>query len=396
MMSKAAPVVSLPDPSAIERQNPDHAFAVFSRVSAQLSDSYNLLEDRVSELTQALAQAGAQRMAELAEKERLASRLQQVMAVLPGGVVIIDEHGLVTEANPAAIALLGSHLQGRLWRDVICEAFAPRWDDGHEVSLKDGRRLSIATRSLGDEPGQLMLLTDLTETRQLQDQLARHERLSALGRMVASVAHQIRTPLTSAMLYASHLQTPVLEEGLRQRFASRLHERLHELNHQVRDMLLFAKGELPLTDRLSALALFEAFSGAALSRTHGLALRWQCDVQEGAVVCNRDTLIGALLNVLENALQAGEPIARIKVHFYRRHDQLRLCISDAGPGMAASTLARLGEPFFTTKGNGTGLGVPVVVSVIRAHGGSVQWRSRLGRGTCVLVTLPLLKGAINE
>jgi two-component system sensor histidine kinase FlrB len=396
MMSKAAPLRPPLDPDASERQNLDQAFAVFNRVSAQLSDSYNLLEGRVSELTLELAQAGAQRMAELAEKERLASRLQQVMAVLPGGVVIIDEQGLVTEANPAAVALLGPHLHGRLWREVIFEAFAPRRDDGHEISLKDGRRLSIATRSLGDEPGQLLLLTDLTETRQLQDQLARHERLSALGRMVASVAHQIRTPLTSAMLYASHLQAPTLEEGLRQRFAGRLHERLHELNHQVRDMLLFAKGELPLTDRLSPMALFEAFNNAAQSRTHGVTVRWQCDVQEGDVLCNRDTLVGAFLNLLENALQASEPIARIKVHLYKRHDRLRLCISDAGPGMAASTLARLGEPFFTTKSTGTGLGVAVVVSVIRAHSGSVQWRSRPGRGTCALVTLPLLEGALNE
>lgn len=90
-----------------------------------------------------------------------------------------------------------------------------------------------------------MLLTDLTETRQLQEQLARHERLSALGRMVASLAHQIRTPLSAAMLYAGHLQEGVLPAKTRQRFAGRLKDRLHELEHQVRDMLVFARGELP-------------------------------------------------------------------------------------------------------------------------------------------------------
>src|SRR3990167_8136157 len=129
--------------------------------------------------------------------------------------------------------------------------FAPREDDGHEISLKDGRRLAMATRSLNGEPGQLILLTDLTETRRLQEQLSRHERLSALGRMVASLAHQIRTPLSAALLYASHLTEQVLPVDQQQRFASRLKERLHELEHQVRDMLVFARGDLPLPDRLT-------------------------------------------------------------------------------------------------------------------------------------------------
>ncbi|MFX5472275.1 PAS domain-containing sensor histidine kinase, partial [Acinetobacter baumannii] len=92
-------------------------------------------------------------------------------------------------------------LVGMLWREVIARCFAPREDDGHEISLRDGRRLSIATRSLNGEPGQLILLNDLTDPRRPQEQLARHERLSALGRMVASLAHQIRTPLSAALLY---------------------------------------------------------------------------------------------------------------------------------------------------------------------------------------------------
>ena len=143
----------------------------------------------------------AQRMQELAEKERLANRLQSLLDLLPGGVIVIDGQGVVREANPVARNLLGQPLVGMLWRQVIARNFAPREDDGHEISLKDGRRLSIATRSLHAEPGQLVLLTDLTETRRLQDQLSRHERLSALGRMVASLAHQIRTPLSAACCY---------------------------------------------------------------------------------------------------------------------------------------------------------------------------------------------------
>lgn len=368
----------------------EQAFALFNQMSTQLSTSYSMLEARVTELKGQLALVSAQRMQELAEKERLAHRLQSLLDLLPGGVIVIDGQGVVREANPVARNLLGQPLVGMLWRQVIARNFAPREDDGHEISLKDGRRLSIATRSLHAEPGQLVLLTDLTETRRLQDQLSRHERLSALGRMVASLAHQIRTPLSAALLYASHLTEQVLPVEQQQRFAGRLKERLHELEHQVRDMLIFARGELPLPDRLAPKALFDALRSAAEPHVLDMQVRWQCDSRVGELLCNRDTLVGTVLNLIENAIQAAGREARLKIHLYQRGETLRLCISDNGPGIDSATLARLGEPFFTTKTTGTGLGLAVVKAVARAHQGDVQLRSRPGRGTCAILTLPLL------
>jgi two-component system sensor histidine kinase FlrB len=393
-ISSASNIVG--QPSSVEqasRQGLEQAFQLFNQMSSQLTDSYSLLEARVTELKGELAVVSAQRMQELAEKERLANRLQNLLDLLPGGVIVIDGHGLVREANPAAIDLLGSPLEGELWRHVIARCFAPREDDGHEISLKNGRRLSISTRSLDAEPGQLVLLNDLTETRHLQDQLARHERLSSLGRMVASLAHQIRTPLSAALLYASHLTEQQLPVETQQRFAGRLKERLHELEHQVRDMLVFARGELPLTDRISPNALMQSLQAAALTHVQDLPIRWQCDSHAGELLCNRDTLVGAVLNLIENAIQASAGEARLKVHCYTRGNTLRLCVSDSGSGIEPTVLARLGEPFFTTKVTGTGLGLTVVKAVARAHQGELTLRSRVGRGTCAQVSLPLFSAA---
>ena len=404
-MPQSAPQSSVPDLAghamslAVQPLNPveqasreglEQAFSLFSQMSTQLTDSYSLLEARVTELKGELAVVSAQRMAELAEKERLANRLQNLLDLLPGGVIVIDDRGRVREANPAACELLGLPLEGELWRHVITRCFAPREDDGHEISLIDGRRLSISTRSLDAEPGQLVLLNDLTETRRLQDQLARHERLSSLGRMVASLAHQIRTPLSAALIYASHLTEQQLPVETQQRFAGRLKERLHELEHQVRDMLVFARGELPLTDRIAPKALMQALQAAAQPHVEGIAMRWQCDIHDGELLCNRDTLVGALLNLIENALQAGTAQVRLKVHVYARGNTLRLCVSDSGSGIEPRVLERLGEPFFTTKATGTGLGLAVVKAVVRAHQGQLQLHSRRGRGTCALLSLPLL------
>ncbi|EPF67518.1 MULTISPECIES: sensor histidine kinase [Pseudomonas] len=389
-LTSALSVQAQYSPELESRQGLEQAFSLFNQMSAQLTNSYGVLEARVTELKGELAHAGAQRLQELAEKERLANRLQNLLDLLPGGVIVIDGMGVVREANPAAIDLLGQPLLGMLWRHVISRCFAPREDDGHEVSLKDGRRLSIATRSLDAEPGQLVLINDLTETRHLQEQLARHERLSSLGRMVASLAHQIRTPLSAAMIYASHLTERELPVETQQRFAARLKDRLHELEHQVRDMLVFARGELPLTDRLTPGALFQALQNAAATHVQGLAVRWQCDSIDGELLCNRDTLVGALLNLIENAVQASAGRTLLKVHAYSRGNELRICFSDNGSGIDKAGLARIGEPFFTTKTTGTGLGLAVVTAVSRAHQGRVHYLSRVGRGTCAIISLPLI------
>ena len=130
-------------PSSVElasRLGLEQAFALFNQMSSQLTDSYSMLEARVTELKGELAVVSAQRMQELAEKERLANRLQNLLDLLPGGVIVIDAQGIVREANPAACELLGLPLEGELWRHVIARCFAPREDDGHEISLKNGRQ----------------------------------------------------------------------------------------------------------------------------------------------------------------------------------------------------------------------------------------------------------------
>lgn len=371
------------------------AYELFRQMSGQLSGSYALLQEQVSTLQAQLDQVHAQRHRELAEKACLASRLQNLLDLLPGGVVVLDGNGVVREANPAARELLGEPLEGQLWRDLIRDRFAPRDDDYHEVSLRSGRRVSLATRSLLGEPGQIILINDQTETRQLQSQLARHERLSALGRMVASLAHQIRTPLSTAMLYASHLHDQDLPAAQRQRFGERLSGRLKAMEHQVRDMLLFAKGDLPLEDRVSVEQLFDALQVDAgpLVEANAAACRWDNRCPQGLTLkCNRDTLVGAVTNLIDNAIQAGGDAARLKVCARLIEGQLSLSVVDTGCGMDAEQRAQIGEPFYTTRAQGTGLGVSVVKSVARAHGGAFYLRSKAGWGTSAELLLPVQQG----
>ncbi|MCP5358189.1 MAG: PAS domain-containing protein [Pseudomonadales bacterium] len=347
------------------------AFRAFNELSSELSAAYELLQARVGELTREVEQANNQRLKEISEKERIASRLENLLQLLPGGVIVLNSAGQVSDCNAAAVELLGEPLKGLYWRDIIRERFAPRLDDGHEISLRNGKRVSLATRSLNDEPGQIILLTDQTETRQLQQNLSRHQRLSAMGKMVSSLAHQIRTPLSAAMLYAGQLQNPQLTREQTSRFTDKIMSRLHNMERQVKDMLIFARGDAVLDETISIEALFDELQIASevLTRS-GFECQWHTDCPQALIRCNRESLIGAMLNLIENALQAAGEDARLQIHAQLTETgEIRLWVQDNGPGIPEALRNQITEAFFTTRAQGTGLGLSVAQVVAKAHKG---------------------------
>lgn len=367
------------------------ALDLFNQMSQQITDSYRTLESRVNQLSGELSAESQQRQVELEQKEELADRLSTLLHALPAGVVVLDSQGVVTQTNPAAITLLGEPLDGERWVDVIRRCFAPRRDDGHEVSLKDGRRVSIEIRTMENQPGQLILLTDLTETRHLQAQLAHAQRLSAMGKMVASLAHQIRTPLSAAILYGGHLSQDDLDEEMRQRCASRLMSRLTHLEQQVRDMLIFARGETRLAEELSASALVQALLSAldGLKLPSGVAVELDSQADDEALMCNRDALVGACTNLVNNSVEAGA--TNVTVAIASANGELVVRITDNGPGFSPEQATQLLEAFYTTKSHGTGLGLAVVQAVVKAHQGRFAIEAPSDGGAVATISLPLLR-----
>lgn len=374
----------------------EQSFQLFNQVSAQLSETYRELEARVATLSAELDQARAQGRDQGDEKRRVADRFHTLLKALPAGAVVLDGAGRVQECNPAAEDLLGEPLCGESWVEVIKRAFAPRLGEVHEVSLRDGRLVSISTQPLGEEPGQIVLLHDVTEARALQERLNRHKRLSAMGEMAASLAHQIRTPMSAATLYASQLKNARLDEAGRVRFAGKVLASLNHLESMVNDMLIFAKGgsagddDIELGELLGE--LYESMEAALTQANAELSI--DQPVNRVCLRGNRQALLGALQNLINNAIQACDKDARL--HIGLAHARARaeapgvlLSVSDNGPGIAADVRERLFEPFFTTRSRGTGLGLAVVQAVARAHDGAVWVESEPGQGATFTLFLPV-------
>lgn len=374
-----------------QREQLEDAFQVFNQVSGELVDSYHQLQKQVTRLTSELSASRSQRLQELAEKESLANRLSGLLETLPAAVVVLDGEGLISQFNPAALELLPGIALGDAWQALYQGSFRAG-QQGHEQWLESGRLVSITRRSLGSESGAIVLLLEMTGTRQLQERIARRQRLSVMGEMSAQLAHQIRTPLSSALLYTSHLSRDDLSAAQRERFSQRCLERLHHMESQVNDMLAFARGgqfeSAPII--LSELfdELLESLETPCLA--HHATLETDFTIAADATIHgNQAALLGALNNLAINAFQQDGAIRlRIEANSDRQHLLIRF--QDNGPGIPESEQERIFDPFFTTRPDGTGLGLAVVQSVVLGHQGKMTVSNRSAGGACFSIQLPLL------
>jgi two-component system sensor histidine kinase FlrB len=365
------------------------AFTSVQGAYFDLAESHQHLESWLAELAQRHTAAEA-------ALGRAESRITNLLQAMPAAVVILDSEGRVREFNDAARELLVELESGKAWLDVVAASFAPQWDDGHDITLKCGRRVNLSTQPLHGEPGQIVLLKDVTETRGLQDELNRHRRLASMGEMAAALAHQVRTPLASAILYLSNVRLGRGDEALRQKCIDQAMDRLQHLERLVADMLLFARGgafdaaEVTLSDLLRELAndgggALDAFRIEVLDTTGSARVRG-----------NRDALASALHNLIDNARQACGGNGSMMIEAVTEGSEMAvLRFTDDGPGIPPNLRETIFEPFFTTRMGGSGLGLAVTQAVVRAHGGEITLESPNGTGTTFVVRLPL-QGASEE
>lgn len=389
-MSASIPVPAadapLPDAKAVELQR---AFDLFNQVSAELTQAYAALQQKVASLTEELALANGELRRQYEEKQALSERLGLLLDALPAGVVVLDGSGRITEVNPVARQMLGEQLVGMHWGDVARARLEPTVTLG-EWQL-GGRRLSLAESPLDSAGGKLLLLHDISQAHQMKAELERNQRLAAMGEMAASLAHQLRTPLATALLYAGNLAQPQLADEARCRFADKAVSQLRRLERLIQDVLLFAKGESIGRD---VIPVGELLAEAAqtlepLLKEHGVWLELDDRCPDSLIVGGRKPLFGALVALLENALQVSEPGGRIRLSAWRETGEVRLVVADEGPGIPEEMQRRIFEPFFTTRSHGTGLGLSIALGVARAHGGRLEVNSGPGQGTEFVLTLPV-------
>jgi two-component system, sensor histidine kinase FlrB len=374
----------------------ESAFMLFNQLSEELTGSYRQLQIQVLELSEELSAARSERMVQLAEKERLADRLERLLETLPAAVIVLDGEDCIREFNPAAQRLLGGFTAGIRWSELLQSLALSGGMSGNELRLKSGRLLTLTSSQLEQTPGRILVMLDITETRRLQERLNRRERLTAMGEMSAQLAHQMRTPLSTALLYTSHLAADQLDPAKRRQFTAKLRDRLQHMERQIHDILMFARGAEAGESVVSLGELLQTFVAMTEQSDDGASVRMMLDDRSedaAQMIGRQDALQGLLGNLLENAIQHGASEIALKLAV---SDEIELDFADNGSGIPASLRRQVFDPFFTTRSGGTGLGLAVVQNLVLSHGGEIQVSRASSGGACFHIRFPLAQGLVEE
>lgn len=252
------------------------------------------------------------------------------------------------------------------------------------------QQVTSLTRELGVAQTERSRLLD--EIQSLQEEVAHSRRLSTMGQMTARLAHQIRTPLSTALLYASQLAQSKLPIQQHDCFVERLLTGLRHLDHMVNDMLVFARDNRPYAaENIFLPDVLEQVRQTLLPQLEAQHAHWAVDTTGEIPVIGgqREVLVSVLSNLAGNALNAGGD--RVQLHWSIKVDQsqLLLVLEDNGPGIPETLHEQIFDPFFTTRANGTGLGLAVVHAVVTAHHGTVELDPSCTEGARFVVRLPV-------
>ena len=363
-----------------------------------------LLEGLVSQASIALESA---RLVDLHDDGRRS--WQEVVDAISPALCIVDRSGRIRRANRAFADLVNAppaSLIGRPWQAFV----PPEWSSelqraleqqgaGREVDLRTGERTYAVTAvpiTSTDRSALVLLFDDQTERRRLQDQLIQSEKLSAIGQLIAGIAHDLNNPLASVVGFADFLkEVPNVPPALREPLTV-IQEEAERASNIVKNLLSFARKQdhqrrpTPLRPLLDA--TFVLLRNQLMA--HRVEARIEVEPDLPAPDIDPNQIQQVFVNLINNAAQAVASTGRpggILVRARRWLDGVAIDVIDDGPGMSETVAAQVFEPFFTTKpeGEGTGLGLSISQGILREHGGRIMLSTEEGRGSTFTVQLPL-------
>ncbi len=377
------------------RDEQEKRTADLGQVSAQLERAYKKLEERAMQLI------------------NIQDYTQSILRSITSGVVTVGPDGSVTTANPAAERMLGISEfdmvpkpigavfedDGGLGRDVekVLSGRVPKILLDTSVVVRKGQTLHVQAtisrmRAVGGRTlGAVLTLEDVSEVRALTEQLIRADRLAAMGELTAGVAHEVRNPLGVIRASVQLLEDTECDEGRLHDASEVIKQEIDRLDRVIKALLDFGRPSPPrlvsvqVEDVLRDVVLFtRRFAGRVEVR---LEERYAPGVPK--ILGDPEKLKQVFLNLVTNAVQAMEDTGGdISISTGVDRGFVTVTVDDNGPGIGEESLGKVFDPFYSTRAEGTGLGLTIVHRIVDEHDGHIELESRPGRGTTFTVSLP--------
>src|ERR1043165_7592221 len=385
----------------------DVAFFVVGLLSARLAERQSRSDVRLAAATQSWA--------------NLRALHERIVASIRSGLVTTDLDGRIFTFNVAAQEITryqeesirgqdASILFGDL-KDHIAETLralekghnSPRFETNCLTSegmrLRLGYSISPLSSEAGETTGMVITFQDLTQVRSLEETSRRQDRLAAIGRMAASIAHEIRNPLAAMRGSIQMLHGEMDNDSSQAQLMEIILRESDRLNRIITDFLSYARPRSLTQARVDVSDLLHQ-TFALMRHSPEISTNQSIveELPEEPIFAEADEgqLKQVFWNLARNALQAMPEGGTLRASLERNsHNRLRIAFTDTGRGMSPDQVEHLFEPFSSTTG-GTGLGLSIVYQIIRDHGGTINVRSRVGQGTTITVELPVTEPSANN
>ena len=344
--------------------------------------------------------------------ESLQALHENIIQSMSGGLITTGLDGRITLANTAARRLLGcgDELLGQsvngLFLDPLPNVSSERAHGEVRFQPANGFRktfrviVSTLVISGREGPGYIYTFDDLTEIRRLEREVRMQDRLAAVGRLAAAIAHEIRNPLTSIAGSVSMLSSaPEMTEEQRQllQIVTRESERLNKI---ITDFLAYSRGKQFRFEPVNLVPLLEdtltLLENRMLAEDTGITIMRHFRVDEAMTLADGDKIRQVFWNFCQNAVRAIKDSGTLTVSVEAVGDDWQINFADTGHGMSPQQTEKIFEPFQSGFDGGTGLGLAIVYQIVQGHEGKVWARSRLGEGTTFVLRLRRLHVGLPE
>lgn len=350
------------------------AILKINSASETLIKYYSVLENKIKLLTE-----------EIDQKKRL---LGSIIDSIDIAVVFFDSDGFIRLINKAAERLFNVKNE-----DIIGKSELPIKIENDRVISKSSSFYAIVSRSEvfdseGNTIGQVFLCKDITRIKELEAENERNRRLTAMGSLVMKIAHEIRNPLGSIELYAGMIGED-FKDSIHGDYARRISNAVRMLRNTLDNMLSFTRGIVPNKKSTHINEMLEDLANEFRELFGRMGIEIKLNTKKIIAKIDLALIRQALINLIMNAQQAMPDGGILYLKAERKKELVKISIKDTGQGIDNEIIDKIFDPFFSTRDRGTGLGLSITNSIIKAHGGKVEVKSKIGEGTEFALYLPI-------